>query len=820
MKQIWGSFIFYLTKDKETEIKLFKILGLSGILVSVISGIQSISSGISLAGGLINFGAALLSALLMWFVDKTHRYVVGYVITELGVFMALFGMLFFEMGGMSGSMTYFFSFGLVFTFLMFRGVMLIVMEALQVAFYLLIMLFSIKFPESVTPFADLKSQYIDQIVGIIFSGVGIGLIFMAYIFQLEKLQKLAEEASRAKSNFLANMSHELRTPINMMLGINEMIGRESGEESIREYTRKAAVAGNQLMSEVNQLLEFSKIDAGKDNLKISSYNLYDLINSFKDFYAKEANKKGIVFSAHMDDRIVGNMSGDVQKITQILTNLLSNAIKYTQKGSVVLKVQQLELNNDSQLLYFEVSDTGIGIKDSEKKHIFEVFERVDIDNNRSIEGTGLGLAIAQTFALALGGRIEVESKYGEGSRFYLSIEQRLAGNSLENKAPGYCSMRIAPTAKVLVVDDNEMNLEIVKSLLKRTLICVSLANSGEECLDMLEKEHFDLVLLDYMMPIMDGLATLNEIRKRGIANIPVIALTADATEGRRESLIKAGFDGYLTKPVDSVEMENVIFGKLPPNIVKENHNFTENIEKVRFVDSVAKEISLYNIDVYDGLKHFGNNLEQYINVVKIFRRVAGQVLDELEKLYEAKDFEGLTYKIHSLKGNSGNIGATELQNLTAKTEEHLRNGDYSYYEACREFLLFMHNRALDGIEVLIERYDASPASQSDNDEPESAPDTNNANDTKSLLYEALEYIQKGEQAPALRALEAIGGADDTSRIEALAENGDADGTINAALTEIYGADGFKSSIQAIKDDITAIEFDSAEDKLKAILEKM
>ena len=179
MKKIWKSFIFYLTKDKETEIKLFKILGLSGILVSIISGIQSITSGISLSGGLIDFGAALLSALLMWFVDKTHKYVVGYVLTEIGVFMALFGILFFEMGGMSGSMTYFFSFGLVFTFLMFRGKMLVIMETLQVGFYLFIMLLSVQFPDMVTPFADYKSQLIDQIVGIILSGVGIGLIFMA-----------------------------------------------------------------------------------------------------------------------------------------------------------------------------------------------------------------------------------------------------------------------------------------------------------------------------------------------------------------------------------------------------------------------------------------------------------------------------------------------------------------------------------------------------------------------------------------------------------------------------------------------------------------
>lgn len=790
MKKIWESFIFYLTKDKETEIKLFKVLGLSGILVSIISGIQSIAAGISISGGLIDFGAALLSALLMWFVDRTRKYVVGYVLTEVGVFMALFGVLFFEMGGMSGSMTYFFSFGLVFTFLMFRGSMLVIMETLQVTVYLFIMLFSVKYPETVTPFADYKSQLIDQIVGIILSGVGIGLIFMVYIFQLEKLQKLAEEASRAKSNFLANMSHELRTPINMMLGINEMIGRESGEEAIREYTRKAAVAGHQLMSEVNQLLEFSKIDAGQDNLKISSYNLYDLINSFKDFYAKEADKKGIVFSAEVDNSIEGNMFGDVQKITQILTNLLSNAIKYTQKGSVELKVSRLELREDSQLLYFEVKDTGVGIKEGEINRIFDVFERADIENNRNIDGTGLGLAIAQTFVSALGGKIDVESKYGEGSRFYFSIEQKLAGNDTDNAKSGYSSMRIAPNAKVLVVDDNEMNLDVVKSLLKRTLINVSLAGSGDEGLEKIEKEHFDLVLLDYMMPGKDGVATIKEIRLLENGNIPVIALTADVTEGRRDSLMKAGFDGYLTKPVDFVEMENVIFGKLPQNLVKENHVFTENVEKTRFVETATQEIAQYDIDVADGLNHFGNNLEQYINVVRIFQRGADRVLDELEKLYGAKDFEGLTYKVHSLKGNSGNIGAAELSNLAAKAEEHLRNEDFPYYEACRGLILYMLNRVSEGINVLLECYDESFAEYNEKESSESVREEEE--DIIDLLYEALDYIQKGEQSPALKALE---------------------------KAERAGGEAYSVNIRSINEDIMGIEFESAEEKLKAVLEK-
>ena len=787
--KIWKSIVHYFTKDKETEIKLFKVLGISGVFISLFSGIQSITSGVSVSGGIINFLAATVSALLMWFVDKTHKYVVGYVLTELGVFMALFAVLYFDMGGLSGSMTYFFSFGLVFSFLMFRGKLLVLMETLQVGFYLSIMLYSVKYPESVTPFADYKTQLIDQMVGIILSGVGIGLIFMIYIFQLEKVQKLAEEASQSKSRFLANMSHELRTPINMMLGINEMIARESSEETIKEYTRKATAAGNQLMSEVNQLLEFSKIDAGRVMLRRTPYNLFELINSFKDFFSKEAKIKGIELCAEIDERIVPDMQGDVQKITQIITNLLSNAIKYTFEGSVTLIVKQLKLTDTAQTLYFEVKDTGVGIKGEEISRIFDIFERADIENNRSIEGTGLGLAIAQNFAVALGGKIEVTSKYGVGSSFSLTIEQQLNKGLAPEEASETNVSLVAPKAKILAVDDNEMNLDVVKSLLKRTLINVSTAASGFECIEMMSKEKFNLVLLDIMMPGMNGMEALEEIRKLDNGSVPVIALTADAMQGRRESLLEAGFDGYLSKPIDFLELEKVIFDNLPTDLTEESDDYRENAGAKAFVESVIEEIRAYDVDVTDGLKHFCNDLFQYMNIVKIFIKGSAKVFEELDRLYAAGDYEGLTYKVHSLKGNAGNVGAKELKETSLKLEEHLRNKDYAYYEAGKVFLMFMLGRVLEGLNLLVLRYEQSGLT-AQNEDTKAA--SSGFVDFKSGLLAALEYIEKGEQSPAVKTVE---------KLISMASPNDV------------------STLNEAKEDILEIEFDAAEGRIKDLLSR-
>lgn len=795
MKKVKDFLIRYFTKDSRIEVSLFKILGLSGILVSIIAGIQSIVTGISVSGGLIDFGAALLSVLLLWFVDKTGKYVIGYIVTELGVFMALFGILFFEMGGLNGSMTYFFAFGLVFSFLMFRGVMLVIMESLQVGFYLFLCLYSYTNPSSVTPFASPKDQVIDQIMGIVLSGVGIGLIFLVYIQQYEKQRQLALEASKAKSRFLANMSHELRTPINMMLGINEMISRESSDDVIREYTRKADAAGKQLLMQVNQLLEFSKVDAGREKAKRTAYNLWSILDNLEGFYEKEASAKGLHFALAADRNIEGHMLGDSQKLTQILTNLLSNAVKYTKEGSIVLTVRQTEAKDNEQRLYFEVRDTGIGIREKEKSKIFEAFERADLDRNINIEGTGLGLSIAQTFAKAIGTLIEVESTYGTGSRFFFTLTQQLADDTGDAETLNRQQSFIAPNAKVLVVDDYSMNLEVAKALLKRTMVKVETALSGDECLDKLASEHFDLIILDYMMPVKDGVATLKELRGLKNGNVPVIVLTADVSEGKKEALLDEGFDAYLPKPVDSSELERLLMHFLPEELLIKTSGYTEVREAGEFVERMTAVLAAYDIDLTDGVRHFGNDLVQYVRLATTYVKGFEETSGELDSMRSEADYGKLIYRIHSLKGSAGNVGAHELRTVAVRLEERLRRDDREFFDAGRNFMQFELGRVIKGLQLLIEEYNGSEAKAvlEGSAADEAIPAAGGPADVRACLTEALDYLENSNQLPAIQRIDsAMAAASDDAR---------------PALTEI-------------RKQITEIEFESAAEELRKLLSRL
>ena len=788
MKKIKDFIVRYFSKDKEIEITLFKILGVSGALISIISGAQSILSGISLSGGLIDFAAAFLSILLLWFVDKTGKYFIGYIVTEIGVFMALFAVLFFEMGGLEGSMTYFFAFGLVFSFLMFRGVLLIVMEILEVGFYLILCLYAYVNPGSTTPFENAEDKLIDQMAGIVLSGVGIGLIFLIYIYQYKKQQKIAYEASMAKSQFLANMSHELRTPINMMLGMNEMIFRECNDEVIKEYTHKAGIAGEQLLSQVNQLLEFSKIDAGKGKVHIVAYDLYDLLDNLKAFYEKEAQAKEIELVVNIDEGIVGGMKGDFQKLTQILTNLLSNAVKYTKSGTITLSVEKSELTENTQRLLFSVKDTGIGIKGQELNRIFTAFERADIENNRNIEGTGLGLSIAQTFAHALNTEIKVESKYGVGSRFYFELTQTLASADEETEHAYHASSFIAPDARILAVDDNSMNLDVVKSLLKRTLIKVDTAQSGDECIEKVKNTRFDLILLDYMMPGKDGAQTLKELRTIENGDVPIIVLTADVSEGKRELLLSEGFDAYVSKPIETAELERNLFEKLPQNLVIKTSGYTECPEALALIKEEEQSLRKYDISLRDGLKHMGNDLSQYVRISSIFVEGFAQMGDVIAELKKANDYDGLIYKIHSLKGNAGNVGASELRATAAKIEEHLRKNDKEYFDYGSEFLMFALKRVTSGLEYFIERYNRSEAKKVLESEP--AKENAGEIDVKKSLNEIAEYLERSNQLPAVKLIDSL---------------------LESASPQL------KTGLEEVKRAIGEIEFEEALNKLETLM---
>jgi len=394
----------------------------------------------------------------------------------------------------------------------------------------------------------------------------------------------AEAADVAKSDFLANMSHEIRTPINAVLGMNELISRESTEASVQSYSSNIADAGQTLPSLINDILDFSKIEAGRMELAPTEYELSSLLREVYNIISIRCQDKGLKFEIRNNTKIPNKLYGDDVRIRQILVNLLNNALKYTDEGEVCLSLEFREIDNTKIELEMAVSDTGIGIREEDLSALFVSFKRIDPEKNRKREGTGLGLNITKSFVEMMGGSLNVESVYGEGSVFTVRIIQEvrdretigLFGDIESNTRKGkYEASFTAPTARILVVDDVKMNLTVMKGLLKQTGINIDMAMSGQECLDMIKNTQYDMIFLDHMMPEMDGVETmklLQEDKNHFNQNTPVIMLTANAILGEKEKYISLGFTDYLSKPVQWKELEDMLVKYLPKEKVEAGEN--------------------------------------------------------------------------------------------------------------------------------------------------------------------------------------------------------------------------------------------------------
>ncbi len=398
---------------------------------------------------------------------------------------------------------------------------------------------------------------------------------------LESAQTEANQANVAKSLFLANMSHEIRTPINSILGMNEMILRECSDEHILEYAGDIAKSGDTLLTLINNILDFSKIESGKMEIRPEEYNLFDLIRECYHLVAPRAMQKDLPLEINCEEDMPSEFLGDSARIKQVLVNLLTNSIKYTNYGKVSFNVFWRAMDDNEGVLKFVVSDTGQGISEADISRLFRVFQRVDEDRNRAIEGTGLGLAISKQLMSMMDGDITVNSTQGKGSVFTVSLPQKIVNATPSGKfvlqkleAPkrsAYKEAFHAPDAKVLVVDDIEMNLKLMNALLKKTGLKITTAISGTEAAELCQKEDFDLILMDHMMPPPDGYETMKIIRDAGghNAEIPIIVLTANAVEGAEKTYMSMGFDGYLSKPVLSKDLEAALIKFLPDDKIKE-----------------------------------------------------------------------------------------------------------------------------------------------------------------------------------------------------------------------------------------------------------
>lgn len=414
----------------------------------------------------------------------------------------------------------------------------------------------------------------------------IGLYFLLVVSVLEafgqigKAQRMAAhatEANRAKSEFLANMSHEIRTPINAIVGMNELIIRESAEENVKEYAGNVKEASEHLLEIVNDILDFSRIESGKIEIVPREYDTCSLLDTIIPMIKVKASQKNLKFYVEVDSTLPTTIYGDDKRVREIMLNILNNAIKYTNEGSVTLSIERKEIERkdepDGFALFISVKDTGIGIKEEDLGKLFHNFERLDYIKNRDVEGTGLGLAITQSLLEMMNGQIDVKSKYGIGSEFTVMIPQEIVNGDEIGSYQKYIRETksdlaehekhgvFAPNSHILVVDDNKMNIKVFCGLLKESQIQIDTCTSGFEMLDLVKLHQYDLIFLDHMMPNMDGIQTLHKARnmeKNLNQKTPVIALTANAIEGAKENYLAEGFDNYLSKPIRWEELESIL----------------------------------------------------------------------------------------------------------------------------------------------------------------------------------------------------------------------------------------------------------------------
>ena len=520
----------------------------------------------------------------------------------------------------------------------------------------------------------------------------------------KRSQQEAEAANMAKSSFLANMSHEIRTPINAILGMNEMILREEKDPAIRGYAGNIQASGNSLLSIVSDVLDISKIESGKLEIIPVDYEVNSLISDCCNMAAGRAKAKELELLVECADNVPMKLCGDETHIRQIIMNLLTNAVKYTEKGTVKLIVSG-RFTDGGFVLKVDVSDTGIGIAEENLPQLFTQFQRFDLQRNRNIEGTGLGLSIVKRLCDLMSGTITARSVMGSGSTFTVELPQKVVdstpcgGVNLNYSAGAeheYHHSFEAPEAKILAVDDLPVNLLVIANLLKETRIKIDTAGSGRECLDKCSQQKYDLILMDHMMPEMDGVLTFEKLHgDKSSPNFetPVIMLTANALAGMREQYMDVGFADYVSKPVRGAKLEEAIRRNLPESLIKpaspEIPAEAVSTEPSGFADICG---AVPELNVNAALQYCCGSAELLNDLLHDFTE--NDHFSDLKAAFEEKRWEDYRRHAHSLKSTSLMIGLTGLSERARASELALKGG-------CTEFAELNHDSLIEEYSALL-----------------------------------------------------------------------------------------------------------------------
>lgn len=576
--------------------------------------------------------------------------------------------------------------------------------------------------------------------------------------RLEEAIKTADAANRAKSTFLANMSHEIRTPMNVILGFSELVLKMETSQQVRECVQDIKDSSESLLAIINDLLDISKIESGKMELVCSEYYTNSL---FKDVFLiinSQAKRKGLMFKMNIAPDMPSRFYGDKIRIRGVLINLLNNAVKYTKEGSVTLEASVLEVEGEKARLQFKVADTGVGIRKEEQENLFESFSQVDRKVHYGIEGTGLGLAIVKGYVTLMNGDVTVESEYGVGSVFIATIEQKIVDAKpmdafLMQETESTEDFRLGDIkvfgTRVLVVDDNQINLKVASSTLGYYGMDVDVASSGREAIDLCKMHEYQMVFMDQMMPQMDGIEAMREIRKispyyavGGTAKI--IVLTANAISGVRKQLIEQGFDEYLGKPMNFKQLERLFVQFLPEKKIKTRASLQQDESDEKKELRELGEM-MPGVDVTQGITFCGGRLTDYLAVLRVTYRNGEKTLTELDELQKKADYENYTIKIHGLKSTSLSIGAKPVSDMAKEQELAGKAGDYSFIDTHIEDFTWSYRKLLSQIRVVLEHY------QMLDEEPRTVqPKETTEEDMKQLFEDIIRHMDEFDFAGAAK----------------------------------------------------------------------
>lgn len=535
-----------------------------------------------------------------------------------------------------------------------------------------------------------------------------------YIEEIKRVREQAEQANIAKSAFLANMSHEIRTPMNAIVGLSDIIMEESRGRKVYEYACDIKSSSRNLLALINDILDLSKVEAGKMELAPTEYHVKTLVNEVLNMMDVVASKHGLLLKSEYDMSIPCQYLGDEGRIKQILINILNNAVKFTKEGYVKISVAgEPGDGENTERLSFKIEDTGCGIRKEDMEGIFENFRQIDSKRNRSVEGTGLGLSITKHLVELMQGTIKVESVYGEGTTFIVEIPQKIADHSSLSEIPEAGTQKeeklepfLVEDFNILVVDDNEVNRKVARIFLQSYGLEIAEAGSGAEAIELVRKKRYDIIFMDHMMTGMDGIETVQIIRKECGENgsLPVIiALTANAMEGVRECFLANGFQDFLTKPLERRTLHEMLMKWIPKEKRTASQVWIHSWQPDDNRNKEFQNILIEGIDTDEVVRRYSGSVDEYEELLSLYCLDGKRKLTVLRELWEKRDYKTYGIEVHALKSASANVGAMKLSSSAREQEKAVKRGDETFVDRHVFQLLADYEEQIEHIQGFLER---------------------------------------------------------------------------------------------------------------------